>query len=250
MRVGVIGNTVLTYKTIKLLMERGHDIQYVFGLPDAKLATKVNAYNLKDFCLKQNIPFYGSDNWGIIAGENTDLVCEMGDSRIIPAAFLQKNHVIGNHGAILPSVQGAASLVWGKMLNNGEWGVSLMQLSAIIDGGPIIKTRKVTYDTEKTTMSEFVELCDDATIECLKDFLDGNYNKTSNKKWQLKIAKKSDSKSVTEVLDFCLKSKTNVYLPPRTPNDSKVNTKWGEKFVDNFKKANDAPYPKHYSENS
>ena len=45
MRVGVIGNTVLTYKTIKLLMERGHDIQYVFGLPDAKLATKVNAYN-------------------------------------------------------------------------------------------------------------------------------------------------------------------------------------------------------------
>jgi len=250
MKVGVIGNTVLTFKTIKLLMDRGHDIQYVFGLPDAKLATKVNAYNVKDFCLEHGIPFYGSDSWGIIAGEETDLVFEMGDSRIIPASFLQKNNVIGNHGAILPSVQGAASLVWGKMLNNGEWGVSLMKLDAVVDGGPILKTKKITYDTKKTTMKEFVELCDDATIECLKDFLDGKCTEISNEKWKLRIGKKSDSKSVTDTLNFCLKNKINVYLPPRNPSDSKIKNDWSEEFIGNFKKANDVPYPKHYWENS
>ena len=248
MKVGVIGNTLLTFKAIKLLVERGYEIQYVFGLPDDKLKNKVNSYNLRDFCLEKNIPFYNNNNWNLIADKKVNFVCEMGDSRIIPATFLQKNFVIGNHGAILPSVQGAASLVWGKMLNSGHWGVSLMKVDVGVDSGSILKTKEVIYDKEATTMEEFVGLCDDATIDCLKDFLNGKYTETKNEKWRLRISKKSDSKSVSDVLVFCLQNNINVYLPPRRPEDARIRPLWDKMFVDNFKKANDFPYPKYYSE--
>ena len=122
MKIGVIGNTNLTFKTILLLMVQKHTIEYVFGLPEEKMSKKVNSCDeIRLFCAANEIKYIVSDDWEDILDIDVELVLEMGDSRIVPLKFLQKNKVIGNHGAILPCVQGAASLTWGRMLNNGKW---------------------------------------------------------------------------------------------------------------------------------
>ena len=247
MKVGIIGNTQLTYNTIKFLLQKDCKIEYVFGLPDDKLKNKVNAYDLKSFCAQHEILYLNDNNWESIMDKNVDIVYEMGDSRIVPKSFLQRHRVVGNHGALLPYVQGAASLVWGRMLNNGQWGVSLMELNEEIDGGEILITREIFYEKNTTTMKEFVEMCDNATIQCVKEYFEGNIIHKQNKPWQVKIAKNVDSSKVVDILRLCLEKRVPVYLPTRRPKDGEINHEWETEFIEVFKISNDSPYPKAFN---
>jgi len=249
MRVGVIGNTLLTSKCVDLIISEGHVLEYVFGLPKNKLIKKANScVELKSKCEERNIPFIDSGDWDDIADRNVEVVIEMGDSRIVPESFLNKNKVIGNHGALLPYVKGGASLTWGRMLGTGEWGVSIFELTDELDNGDIIATKKVNYSPEDTTMEQFVEMCDLATVECLKEFLKGNYTPQKNKEWNVRVKNHTDSYEATTVLDFCIKKQIAVYMPTRNPGDSKLKEGWPGRFENNFKKANNSPYPKWFRE--
>jgi len=244
MKIGVIGNTNLTFKAILLLLEKKHDIRYVFGLSKKKLVKKANAYEEMDqFCLKNNINYIISDDWNDIINIDVDIVFEMGDSRIVPSLFLEKHKVIGNHGAILPNVQGAASLTWGRMLNNGHWGVSLFELNEKIDNGDILVTKDVFYDPKNTKMDVFVEMCDNRTVECIKKYLNGDFMVKQNKKWDIKLNHRIDSEIGVSILLDALEKKLNIYMPPRNEADSKLKNKWDESFKRNFRLANNKPYP-------
>ena len=247
MRVGVIGNTVLTSKCVDLILSEGHTIDYVFGLPKDKLENKANScLGLQNRCNEENIDFIDSNNWYDLGDYNVDVVIEMGDSRIVPNNFLIKNKVIGNHGALLPYVKGGASLTWGRMLGTGEWGVSIFELTDELDNGDIIKTKKVRYTPESTTMEEFVEICDQATVDCLKEFLQGNYSPTGNRQWSVKVRKHVDSHKGISILERCVDNDIVVYMPTRNAIDSELKEEWPQDFKNNFKKANNSPYPKWY----
>jgi methionyl-tRNA formyltransferase len=248
MRAGIIGNTRLTYKCISLLQNHQFDIDYVFGLPPSSLKNKVNAWDISEFCYRHNIAYINDNDWDSIVNRDVDIVFEMGDSRIVPVEFLQNNKVIGNHGAILPFVQGAASLVWGRMLNNGEWGVSLFMLDEEIDTGDILVTKTVRYNPESTSMYEFTELCDDATVECLSEYLEGNYQVKKNELWQAKLKKDMDSQCVVDILRHCYDKNINIYLPPRRRRHSALNDNWRQDFKASFMIANDVPYSRWFRE--
>ena len=158
MSIGITGNTSLTKKVIEFLLSKGENIKYVFGLRDEDIKNKVNSADLKTLCNEKNINYIQSNDWDLVLNEKVDIVYEMGDSRFLPPRFVNKNYVIGNHGAMLPYVQGGASLVWGRMVNNGKWGVSLMRLNEKIDGGDILSVKDVNYCPESTSMKDFVEL--------------------------------------------------------------------------------------------
>jgi len=245
MNVGITGNTVLTKKVIEFLLSKKENIKYVFGLKDEDIKNKVNSADLKTLCAEKGINYIQSNNWDLILDQKVDIVYEMGDSRFLPPRFVNKNYVIGNHGAVLPYVQGGASLVWGRMLNNAKWGVSLMRLNEKIDTGDILGIKNVEYCPESTSMKDFVELCDDATLLCIKE----NYNNFSvvekNQPHVVKVAKKKDPQDVLKLLKFCLSNEINIYLPPRCPDESFVKSKWSEEFSNVFKIANDYPYPKY-----
>jgi len=249
MKIGIIGNTDLTFKTIFLLLLEKHSIEYVFGLPKEKLDKKVNnSKEIESFCTSNEIKYINSGDWGDILDINVDLVFEMGDSRIVPSKFLQKHKVIGNHGAILPYVQGAASLTWGRMLNNGKWGVSLFELNEKIDNGDILVTKEVIYDPESTSMKDFVSLCDDMTVECVKEYLSGSFSRVKNEKWNVKLSKHIDSSVGVDILSDCLEKNLNIYMPPRNKNDSKLLVHWENDFKKRFKIANNDPYPLWHEE--
>lgn len=247
MKLGIFGNTKQTLKGLELVQSLGHEICFIFGLPDEQLINKVNGIDLSEFANKNNLPLIKTNNWEDIIQYNVDLIVSLGDSRYIPPIVIDKFKVIGNHGAVLPNVQGGASLVWGRMLNNGEWGVSLMEIDKKIDGGKILKTGTFKYDSD-IDMNSFCDKCDDLTIELLKDYLlNGADTKDyPSSKTHIKVSKEIDSKLGVEVLEWALKNNLNIYMPPRTKEDGCIKEEWGDEFISNFKKANDFPYPKYF----
>lgn len=247
MRVGVLGNTKLTLKGLELLKSLGYQIQYAFGISDEQLSSKVNSVLLDDFCNNNSIKLFKSSDWNDIVDIDVDMIISLGDSRYVPPMIVEKFAVIGNHGAVLPSIQGGASLVWGRMLNNGVWGVSLMELDKKIDNGTILKTRTFEYESD-IDMNSFCDSCDDLTIILLHEYLENGPDEISHKSSSIdvKVSKHIDTKIGVELLQFCLDNDLNVYMPPRTSEDGKVKEIWGDDFIERFKKANNSPYPKYF----
>lgn len=247
MKVGVLGNTKLTLKGLGLLKSLDYDIQYVFGISDEQLPSKVNSVPLDDFCNKNSIKLYKSSDWNEIIDIDVDMIISLGDSRYVPPMIVEKFPVIGNHGAVLPSIQGGASLVWGRMLDNGVWGVSLMVLDKKIDNGTILKTRTFDYESD-IDMNLFCDKCDDLTIVLLEEYLQNGPDELSHKSSaiDIKVNKHIDTKVGVELLQFCLDNNLNVYMPPRTSDDGRVKEEWGTDFIEKFKKANNLPYPKYF----
>ncbi len=251
-KVAVVGNTRLTLKGLAALrVMPSISLEVVLGLNEKSIIKKVNSVSLDNFfdsydCTKAP-KLIKSDDWDlfykICTDKKVNLIITLGDSRIIPEYIINSFNVIGNHGAVLPDVQGGASLVWGRMLNIGEWGVSIMEIDKKIDSGRILKVKKFNYNSDCSEL-EFTERCDDLTIEALQDVLDGNYVPQENTKWDVKINKHTDSFHAVNVLSNSLSNGLNVYMPPRTPKDSLINDDWSNDFKKIFKIANNSPYPK------
>lgn len=246
--IAVIGSTKLTYKLLHLL----EDIQrpkYVFGLPDDILPYKVNSVRLDEFCQSKHIILDKSNNWKSFEHycekNGIKIVLEFGDSRIIPKFITSMYQIIGNHGALLPYVQGAASLVWGRLLNNREWGVSLFELNEKIDSGDILINSNFEYD-ETVSMKDFIELADDLTIKIFLEIIRTGYQRQKNKTWNIRVKEGTDTYKAIEFLRKSLRNSLNIYMPKRSPEDSKLNKNWPIEFQKIFKLANNDPYPRWY----
>ena len=239
-RVGIIGSTNLTLKCMQSIKDL-IKIKYVFGLSSEQRQQKVNSVDMKGFCDNNDIALDTSNEWQNLENQNLDLIISLGDSRIIPSTVLQRR-VIGNHGALLPFVKGGASLVWGRMVNNGKWGVSIFELNKSVDTGDILVLKPFEYNIN-ISMREFVDIADNKTVEGLLQFLKGDYAKINNPEWNIKIAKHTDSEKATSLLRYAIDNNINIYMPPRTPDDAKIEKCWGSDFITKFKTANAFPYP-------
>jgi len=245
MKIGLLGNTNLTKKGLELCLALGHEVSYVFGLPEEDLPLKVNASDLKSVCHDKGVTLYESNDFNLIKDLEIDLIITLGDSRTVPVNSFKCKHVIGNHGAELPYIKGGASLVWGRMINSGSWAVSLMTLSVELDCGDIIGVSHFSYPLNMS-MKDFVELCDDKTIDLLEDYLTNGITSTTTepKDTFVTIKKGIDSEVGCLLAATCLSNKIPVYLPSRSPGDSEIKDHWSCEFKDKFKMANDYPYIK------
>ncbi|MAL15731.1 MAG: hypothetical protein CL554_20195 [Algoriphagus sp.] len=246
-KVAVTGNTLLTLKAMQRIVNLdNYKILHVFGINSENMKNKVNSVDLSAFCSKNNISLNKTENWDSFYTDcietKVDLVITLGDSRIIPKKIIDSFRVIGNHGAVLPGIQGGASLVWGRMLNAGSWGISIMNIDEKVDSGDILKVKSFLYDKD-TSEQEFVTMSDNLTVEALLEVLAGNYSIVKNEKWRVRVAKHTDSKKAIDVLKFCVENNIPVYMPSRTPSDAKVSKEWPDKFTSIFKIANNNPYP-------
>ena len=246
-KVSFTGNTKLTLECVKATMLT-KEVVAIFGLPDNDLKGKTNSVTLDSFCERNNIKLFKSGDWDeykIYCEENgVELVITIGDSRIVPTKIIDNFYTIGNHGAILPDAPGGASLVWGRLVNSGEWGISIMKIGQEIDSGEILKTKKFKYDYGMSEQ-EFCDLCDRTTVDTLKEVLLGNYVVTQNKKPDVKLIKHIDTEKAVDIIRFCLDNGLTVYTPPRTQEDSIIKDEWSEEFKELFKVAQNAPYPKY-----
>ena len=246
-KVAVTGNTRLTLQGIKEIDKiTNHKVIYVFGIESNKMKDKVNSVDMSGYCETKKITLDKSNDWdafyNFCMSNGINKIITLGDSRIIPKKIVQNFDVIGNHGAILPDVQGGASLVWGRLVNTGQWGISIMKIGERVDSGDVLKTKSFLY--KQISEQSFTQICDDLTIEALVEVLNGDYQIQENKKWLVRVAKHSDSHQATEILRYCLENKIPVYMPPRTPQDGIINKNWNKDFIEIFKIANNKPYPR------
>tara|TARA_Y100001937_G_scaffold96981_1_gene131927 strand:- start:1529 stop:2323 length:795 start_codon:yes stop_codon:yes gene_type:complete len=251
-KIAVVGNTKLTLKGLTALKKLPNvEIKIILGLDRQSVNKKVNSISFASFLSSYSYvdapSIIRSNEWDLFENackeKKIDLIILLGDSRIVPESIINSFTVIGNHGAILPDVQGGASLVWGRMLNNTQWGVSIMEIDKKVDSGKILKVKKFSYDINCSEL-EFTEKCDDLTVDALIEVLNNDYNPIDNAKWQLKIAKHTDSQDVINIFKYCIDNNINIYLPPRTPDDAIVKNKWSDSFKKIFKIANNKPYPR------
>ena len=246
-KIAITGNTKLTLKSMQAILQSPKfEILYVFGISQSNMVTKTNAVNMESFCNDNNIILDKSENWDNLydfcKSHDIDCVITLGDSRIVPANIVSEFEVIGNHGAVLPDVQGGASLVWGRMLNTGSWGISIMRLGVRVDSGDILKIKRFSYD--KISEEEFTEQADDLTVEALIQVLNKDFIPFENKHWSVRVAKHTDSFDAINIMRHCMENNIPIYMPPRKPSDGKVKDTWPDDFVESFKIANDKPYPK------
>ena len=249
--VAVIGNTKLTLLALEKCLTPLMKVEALFSLNEKDTTKKTNGIDLKDFCNKNNISFINNNDWdqfnSVCIKKGVTIVFVLGDSRIVPKSFLNNYPlIIGNHGAMLPSVKGGASLVWGRMINNGSWGVSLFKLGSGVDTGPILARQSFNY--REISMEDFVNRADQLTVDllevlCLKIINNEPLEEIENSPWSVKVAKHTDSQQVCKIIKHCIKNKINIYLPPRTIEDSLINEDWNTEFQDEFKAANSLPYP-------
>ncbi len=247
-KIALIGNTLLTFKGLKAIRKlSSHEISFVFGLSNEKRNNKVNSVDLKEYCISNKILFDDSERWENLykfcKKEGVDKIITLGDSRIVPQKIISSFYVIGNHGALLPQVKGGASLVWGRMLGSGEWGISIMEIEKEIDGGNILNLKKFQY-SDSCTEKVFVEKADDLTVSALIEVLTLSIPKIVNTPWDIKLSKNIDSFKAVEILEYAIKNNLSIYMPTRTPLDSLVKKEWSHNFKEVFKLANNTPYPK------
>tara|TARA_Y100001973_G_C5171952_1_gene319642 strand:- start:540 stop:1334 length:795 start_codon:yes stop_codon:yes gene_type:complete len=250
-RVAFTGNTRLTFECIKATLN-DCEVVAVFGLSETEQLNKTNSVSLDNFCDEHNIKLFKCGDWNAFKEycktNDVDSVITIGDSRIVPKTIIDEFFVIGNHGALLPYVHGGASLVWGRMVDTGQWGISIMQLDEKVDAGNILKTKPFSYDNDMSEQ-EFVDTCDELTVKALTEVLRGDYILRPNRKCDVKVSKHTDSKHAVEILRYCIDNDLCVYMPPRTPDDSVVKEEWCQDFKRVFKIAQNKPYPKYKHQN-
>ena len=248
-KIAIIGSTKLTERLVNYL-EKINRPKIIFGLNKKNLSNKVNAFDFGDYCQNKQIEFINNESWNTFTKscekEKINLIIEFGDSRIIPKEITKKYFIIGNHGAILPNIKGGASLVWGRMCNTLDWGISIFRVSEKIDEGQILNISKFNYENN-TTMEEFVSIADSKTVECLIDYFSGkNLKSIETKSSDYKLPLNCDSYEAVLLAIECLKKNKSIYLPRRTIENCKINKKWPESFIKIFKISNNIPYPKYY----
>ena len=247
-RLAIIGSTNLT-KNLILFLEQINRPLLLMGLSKNKLIKKANSVSMEEYCEKKNICYIDNDSWDFFYNKckknRINLIIEFGDSRIIPSYILENIYTIGNHGALLPYVKGGASLVWGRMANLKNWGVSLMKIDKAIDQGEILSSKEFNYDSY-TNMSEFIELSDRATMDCFVKLINKNFSVKKNIPTKVTVKKNTDTYKATTKLIEALRKNISIYMPPRIPIDAKINNDWPEEFIEVFKIANNKPYPKYY----
>ncbi len=160
------------------------------------------------------------------------IVIEYG--RIIPERFLSipKYGTINIHPSLLPLYRGPTPIQAALVYGDKQTGVTIMQMDATMDTGPILLQKKVDvkpHDTFTTLRDKLMPLALEALLETIPNFIDGTITakaQNNNLATYCKLLTREDGK-----IDWT-KNTNEIYNQYRalTPWPG-VWTLWGEKRV-------------------
>src|SRR5215831_3583025 len=163
MRLIFMGTPEFAVAVLERLVEDGHEVAAVFTQPDkpSGRGNKLQAPPVKITAEKLGIPVYQPER--IKTNEEVRLVFEStrpdacivsAYGKILPAWLLQIPRLacINVHSSLLPKYRGAAPINWA--IANGETltGVTIMQMDAGMDTGPMLASRAVDIGPDETAV--------------------------------------------------------------------------------------------------
>lgn len=198
MRIIFAGTPDFAAEALDALVRSGHEVVMVLSQPDrpAGRGRKLKASSVKQLAEKHNIPVFTPLTLRLPKGgkETEEVIAEMksADADVlvvaaygliipqevldIPKGVLPQKYpslkAVNIHGSLLPRWRGAAPIARAIEQGDEKTGITLMQMDAGLDTGPMLMEKSVTISNEDTSgklTEELAELGAEMLIEYLKD---------------------------------------------------------------------------------
>lgn len=163
LRLIFMGTPDFSVEVLKSLLDAGHDICAVYSQPPRKSGRgmKLRPGPVHAFAEKNNIPVLtpislkGIDQQEEFAAFNADAAVVVAYGLLLPQAILDapKHGCFNVHASLLPRWRGAAPIQRAIMAGDDKSGVTIMQMEAGLDTGPMCLVGEVPI-TDETTGQE------------------------------------------------------------------------------------------------
>lgn len=157
-------------------------IQAVFTNPDEKIGRKqtISAPPVKKIAENYNLPFYQPlkirEAQQIIKDLKPDLIIVVAYGHLIPKSILDipKYGCINIHGSLLPKYRGSACMQAPILNGDKESGITIMEMEAGLDTGPILRQAKIELAFNENIISlgnKLSELSAEILIPTLESYI-------------------------------------------------------------------------------
>ncbi len=189
MKIVFMGTPDYSVETLKLLIEKGHDVVGVFAQPDKPVGRKriLTPPAVKVYAESMGIKVYQPDSMRdgkaleILKELNPDIIVVVAYGKILPKEILNlpKFGCINGHASLLPKYRGASPIQWCIVCGETKTGVTVMQMDEGMDTGDILSQKEVEIGENETAEQLFERLSvvsAELTAETLNDIEMGNVN--------------------------------------------------------------------------
>ncbi len=162
MRVVFAGTPEFAVASLRAIVSAGVDVVTVFTQPDrpSGRGRKTTASPVKQYALKKNIEVRQPKHITVAVAEQLaalqpDVMVVVAYGLILPQALLDvpKFGCINVHGSLLPRWRGAAPIQRAIEAGDSESGISLMQMEAGLDTGPVLATAALAIEANETAQT-------------------------------------------------------------------------------------------------
>lgn len=161
MRLIFMGTPDFAVPVLARLLDDGHDVAAVFTQPDkpAGRGNKLQAPPVKSLALERGIEVFqpskiktNEEVRAAFERIRADACVVAAYGRILPEWMLGLPRLgcINVHASLLPKYRGAAPINWAIASGERETGITIMQMDAGLDTGPMLARRAVEIGAEET----------------------------------------------------------------------------------------------------
>lgn len=158
-----MGTPEFAVPSLARLIGAGHEITAVFTQPDkpAGRGKQMHTPPVKGFALEHGLPVYqpariktNEEVRAVFEQTAPDCCIVAAYGKILPEWLLAipKLGCINLHASLLPKYRGAAPINWAIAFGESETGVTIMQMDAGMDTGPMLAKRAIRIGAEETAL--------------------------------------------------------------------------------------------------
>lgn len=166
MRVGFVTCVQLGLACMEEIYAAGGTLDLILTLPPDKARTKSGRVHVEPFAARHGIPLVHIGNvndagsLAAIRAHRIDWLCIIGWSQIARAEVLAapREGCLGMHPTLLPEGRGRAAVPWAILKGLPETGVTLFQLDAGVDTGPIVAQERLALAPDEDATSLYARV--------------------------------------------------------------------------------------------
>ena len=189
LRIVFAGTPEFAASHLQALLDSEHSVIAVYTQPDrpAGRGQKLTPSPVKQLASKHNIPVLqplnlrSTEAQQELAAFNADLMVVVAYGLILPQTVLDSPRLgcINSHASLLPRWRGAAPIQRAIEAGDTESGITVMQMEAGLDTGPMllkVKTPILATDTAGSLHDRLASLGPDAVLQAIQGLADGSIN--------------------------------------------------------------------------
>ena len=162
MQIVFMGTPDIARKSLKALVEAGHEIKAVVTNPDKPKGrgNKLAFSEVKEYALEKDLKVYqplkvrkNEEFINEIKSLNPDIIVVVAYGKILPKELLDipQYGAINVHGSLLPKLRGAAPIQWSVLNGDKETGITTMFMDEGMDTGDMILQESLEIGEDETT---------------------------------------------------------------------------------------------------